>query len=78
MDSIPVIDFSIFSLDRGEIPTDSDLKDVVSQMMGSLKTNRCFWVKNTGINLENVSTYLAFMKSGIIQVTKYFYMTHVK
>ena len=52
--SIPVIDFSVYSLKRGQTPTAHELETVVGQVGDSLTNYRCFRIINSGIDHAQV------------------------
>ena len=54
--AVPVVDFSVFSLDRPEKPTDEELAPVVSSIEAALKQCNAFWIENCGISQAEVST----------------------
>lgn len=56
---LPTIDFSVYSLDRKESPTDEELAVVSEEIKKALDTFATFRLKNTGISIKKV--YMSYI-----------------
>lgn len=54
---LPIIDFSTYSWDREESPSDGELIQIAEEIRTALDKIVVFRVKNTGISIEKVGLF---------------------
>ena len=73
--SIPVVDFSLLSLDNETIPCDSDerVQEIASQVSKAFSDIGFVYLKNHGISDDEVRVFSKLRKAWLIKILRSFY-----